>query len=84
MPGIHGKVWLYRSGLTLFGAIDTVWRIGTAVFGLCDAAKWSQCCQVVSIRRGSDRRALGRDPALHTPKYGHLLPTRRPRATMAT
>ncbi len=47
MPGIHGKVWLYQSELTLFGAIDTVWRMGTAVFGLCDAAKWCQCCQVV-------------------------------------
>ena len=83
MAGIRGKVWLYRSGLALFGAIDTVWRKRIVVFGLCDAAKWSQCCQVVSIRRGSDRRALGRDPALRTPKYGHLLPTRRPRATMA-
>ena len=38
MPGIHGEVWLYRSGLTLFGAIDTVWRKRIVVFGLCDAA----------------------------------------------
>ena len=38
VPGIHGKVWLYRSGLTLFGGIDTAWRTGIAVFGLRDAA----------------------------------------------
>ena len=74
MPGIHGEVWLARIRLTLFGAIDTAWRTGIAVFGLCDAAKWCQCLQDPS---------LGRDPALRTPKYGHLLPTRRPRARMA-
>ncbi len=28
--------------------------------------------------------ALGAGPARRTPKYGHLLPTCRPRATMAT
>ena len=49
MAGIHGKIWLYQSGLTLFGAIDTGWRTGTAVFGLCDAAKWSQCLRGVSM-----------------------------------
>jgi len=74
VPGIHGEVWLARIRLTLFGAIDTAWRTGIAVFGLCDAAKWCQCLQDPS---------LGRDPALRTPKYGHLLPTCRPRATMA-
>ena len=81
MAGIRGKVWLYRSGLALFGAIDTVWRMGIAVFGLCDAAAWCQCRQVVPMPAGDP--GLGRDPALRTPKYGHLLPTRRPRATMA-
>lgn len=50
MPRIHGKVWLYRSGLTLFGAIDTGWRTGTAVFGLCDAAKWCQYLRDLGLR----------------------------------
>ena len=90
MPGIHGEVWLHRSGLTLVGVIDTVWRTGIAVFGLCDAATLSRCRQVVPMPpSGVDRGGVGswlqeRDPALRTPKYGHLLPTRRPRATMAT
>ena len=90
MAGIRGKVWLYRSGLALFGAIDTVWRTGIAVFGLCDAATLSRCRQVVPMPpRGVDRGGVGswlqeRGPAPRTPKYGHLLPTCRPRATMAT
>lgn len=88
MPGIHGKVWLYQSGLTLFGAIGTVWRTDIAVFGVCDAAKWSQCFRGVSMppsgANACGTLVWGRDPALRTPKYGHLLPTRRPRATMAT
>ena len=49
MAGIRGKVWLYRSGLALFGAIDTGWRTGIEVFGLCDAAKWGQCRRVVPM-----------------------------------
>ena len=49
MAGIRGKVWLYQSGLTLVGAIDTAWRTGIAVFGLCDAAKCGQYRRVVSI-----------------------------------
>ena len=49
MAGIHGEVWLYQSGLTLVGAIDTAWRTGIAVFGLCDAAKWGQYRRVVSM-----------------------------------
>ena len=36
--GIHGEIRLDRLRLTPVGAIDTVWRMGTAVFGLCDAA----------------------------------------------
>ena len=106
MPGIHGKVWLYQSGLTLFGAIDTVWRMGTAVFGLCDAA---ERCRYLGARVRARGRgwvwpgglrtrpwfalalrppAAGLDAeagprASTTPKYGHLLPTCRPRATMA-
>ena len=47
MAGIHGETRLARIRLTLFGAIDTGWRTGTAVFELCDAAKWCQCCQLV-------------------------------------
>jgi hypothetical protein len=47
VPGIHGEVGLYQGGLTLFGAIGTVWRTDIAVFGVCDAAKWCQCCQLV-------------------------------------
>ena len=39
VPGIHGEIRLDRLRLTLFGAIDTVWRTSIAVFGLCDAAK---------------------------------------------
>lgn len=38
-----------RLRLILFGAIDTAWRTGIAVFGLRDAAKWCQCCQVVAM-----------------------------------
>lgn len=38
MPGIRGEIRLRWSGLTLFGVIGTVWRMGTAVFALCDAA----------------------------------------------
>ena len=103
MAGIHGEVWLYRCGLTLFGAIDTVWRKRIVVFGLCDAAKWGQYRRVVSMppsgantcgtpvwargrgRLGTEgcRRAHPNQPAT-APKYGHLLPTCRPRATMAT
>lgn len=49
MAGIHGEVWLYQSGLTLFGAIDTAWRTGIAVFGLCDAAAWCRYRRVVSM-----------------------------------
>lgn len=87
MAGIHGKIRLRWSGLALFGAIDTVWRMGTAVFGLCDAAKWGQYRRVVSMppsgANACGTLVWGRDPALRTPKYGHLLPTRCPRATMA-
>ena len=88
MPGIRGKVWLYRSGLTLVGAIDTAWRTGIAVFGLCDAAKWGQYRRVVLMSpSGVDTGGTlvwEETPPTTTPKYGHLLPTRRPRATMAT
>ena len=95
MPRIHGKVWLYRSGLTLFGAIDTVWRTGIAVFGLCDAAKWWQCLRDLGLGHeaaaGFDSWGLAlrgaaapTQPPTTTPKCGHLLPTCRPRATMAT
>ena len=88
MPGIHGEVWLHRSGLTLVGVIDTVWRTDIAVFGVCDAAKWCQCFRGVPMPPSGANACgtldWGRDPALRTPKYGHLLPTRRPRATMAT
>ena len=102
MAGIHGEVWLYQSGLTLVGAIDTAWRTGIAVFGLCDAAKWGQYRRVVSMppsganacrtpvwdeaAAGFDPRGLGLRGAAApttTPKYGHLLPTCRPRVTMA-
>lgn len=94
VPGIHAEIRLARLRLTLFGAIDIGWRDwhrledGHCGFwamrcrlavpmlpGCVDAAKWCQCLQDPS---------LGRDPAPRTPKYGHLLPTRRPRATMAT
>ena len=90
VPGIHGEIRLTRLRLTLFGAIGTVWRTGIAVFGLCDAAALSRCRQVVPMPpSGVDRGGVGswlqeRDPALRTPKYGHLLPTCRLRATMAT
>lgn len=119
MAGIHGETRLARIRLTLFGAIDTGWRTGIAVF-------WgTRCRQVVSIPLdgvnaaercrylGARVRARGRGwvwpgglrtrpwfalalrppaagldaeagpRASTTPKYGHLLPTRRPRATMA-
>ena len=94
MLGIHGGIWLRRLRLTLFGAIDTAWRTGIAVFGLCDAAKWCQCFRGVSMppsganacgtlvwARGHGR--LGTEGCCrahpnHTPKYGHLLPTCRP------
>lgn len=49
MPGIRGEIRLRWSGLTLFGVIGTVWRMGTAVFGLCDAAKRCQCFRGVSM-----------------------------------
>ena len=49
VPGIHGEIRLARLRLALFGMIDTVWRMSIAVFGLCDAAKWRQCRQVVPM-----------------------------------
>ena len=49
VSGIHGEIRLAQLRLTLFGAIDTVWRMGIAVFGLCDAAALCQCRRVVSI-----------------------------------
>ena len=39
VSGIHGEIRLARLRLTPVGVIDTVWRTGIAVFGLCDAAK---------------------------------------------
>ena len=48
-PGFYSEIRRRRSGLTRVGAIDTVWRMGTAVFGLCDAAKWCQCLRGVSM-----------------------------------
>ena len=39
VPGVHGEIRQARLRLALFGVIDTVWRMGIAVFGLCDAAK---------------------------------------------
>ena len=50
VPGIHGEVGLYQSGLTLFGAIGTVWRTDIAVFGVCDAAKWCQYLRDLGLR----------------------------------
>ncbi len=96
VPGFYAEIRLARLRLTLFGAIDTVWRTSIAVFGLCDAAKWGQYRRVVSMvgdqgvamrgrfgARGYEATSLGRGPAPRSPKYGHLLPTCRPRATMA-
>lgn len=39
VSGIHGEIRCRPIGLTPVGAIDTVWRTGIALFGLCDAAK---------------------------------------------
>ena len=49
VSGIHGEIRLVRLRLTPVGVIDTVWRTDIAVFGLCDAATWCQCCRVVSM-----------------------------------
>ena len=38
VPSFYGEIRLARLRLTLFGAIDAVWRTGIAVFGLRDAA----------------------------------------------
>ena len=55
VSGIHGEIRLVRLRLTPVGVIDTVWRTDIAVFGLCDAAKWRQCCHVVPmLPRGVD------------------------------
>jgi|GEM_PF-10852 len=65
VPSIHGEIRLARLRLTPVGVIGTVWRMGIAVFGLCDAAKWGQCRRVVSMLPSSvDRGLFGPQGAL--------------------
>ena len=49
VPGFYGGIRLTRLRLTPVGVIGTVWRMGIAVFGVRDAAKWCRCRRVVSI-----------------------------------
>ena len=55
VPGFYAEIRLTRLRLTLFGAIDAVWRTGIAVFGLCDAAKCCQCRRVASVLGSTGR-----------------------------